>query len=316
MARESAYVGIDVAQAELSVASRPAGEAATFANDPAGITAVVAWVQERTPTLIVLEATGGYESAVVAALGAAGLPVACVNPRQVRDFARASGRLAKTDRLDAAVLAHFADALRPKAQPAPEAARTELGALLARRTQVLEMLTAERNRLRLASTAVRPRLLAHVEWLTAEVTTTDAELRQRIEQTPLWRAREDLLRSVSGVGPILAATLIAELPELGQVTRQQVAALVGVAPFNRDSGTLRGKRAIWGGRAAVRTILYMATLAAIRHNPTFAAFYQHLRHAGKEKKVALVATMRKLLANLNAMVRRGVAWDPQRAAAR
>jgi len=316
MSRDEIFVGIDVAQRRLDVAVRPGGDVESYGNEPAGIDALVAKLTDLHPSGIVLEATGGYEAPVVAALAAAGLPAACVNARQVRDFARATGRLAKTDRLDARVLAHFAEAVRPPVRALPEADAQELAALLARRTQLLEMLTAERNRLRLAPPRVGERLRAHIAWLQGELSALDTDLRGRIQASALWREKEDLLRSVKGVGPLLAATLIAELPELGRVGRREIAALVGVAPFNRDSGKLQGHRAIWGGRAAVRATLYMATLAAIRFNPIFREHYRHLRQAGKEKKVALVACMRKLLANLNAMARTKTAWDPELARAR
>jgi transposase len=256
--QDELFVGIDVAQGELVVARRPGETRQTFANDSAGIAQLVAEIQRGVPTLIVVEATGGYEIAVVAALGAARLPVACVNPRQVRDFARASGRLAKTDQLDAAVLAHFAQAVRPVVRPLPDPEAQELAVLLTRRTQLPEMRVAEGNRLRLAQAPIRARIAAHLAWLKAELEQIDRELLERLRRSPLWREREDLLRSVKGVGPILAATLIAEVPELGQVDRQQIAALVGVAPFNRDSGLLRGRRTIWGGRARVRAVLYRA----------------------------------------------------------
>ena len=310
------FVGIDVAQSRLDVAVRPSGESASFPNDAAGIGALVTWLQARPPTAIVLEATGGYEQAAVIALAAAGLAPACVNARQVRDFARATGRLAKTDRLDADVLAHFGEAVRPPPRPVPDAQAQELVARLTRRTQLLEMLTAERNRRRLAASGVRARLDAHISWLEDELRQLDTDLQKRIQESPLWRAKEDLLRSVKGVGPILAATLIAQVPELGQIGRRQIAALVGVAPFNRDSGKQQRSRAIGGGRAAVRATLYMATLAAIRFNPIFHAYYQHLRQAGKEKKVALVAAMRKLLVNLNAMLHAQTTWNPDLAKAR
>lgn len=316
MTPEETSVGIDVAQARLDVAVRPSGETLTFANDGEGIAALVERVKALDPSHLVLEATGGYEAPVVAALAASGLHPVCINPRQARDFARAIGRLAKTDRLDAQVLAHFAEVVRPPFRALPDAQARELAAILTRRTQLLEMLTAERNRVRLAPPTVRERLQAHILWLKEEIARVDTDLTDRIQASPIWQEQEDLLRSVKGVGPILSATLLAQLPELGQLDRRQIAALVGVAPFNRDSGTLRGQRIIWGGRASVRATLYLATLVAIRFNPIFQEHYQHLRDAGKEKKVALVACMRKLLANLNAMVRSHHAWNPDLAKAK
>lgn len=316
MTQDESFVGIDVAQARLDVAIRPSGEMASYANDPAGIAALVEKLKTLAPTHLVLEATGGYEAPIVAALAAAGVPAVCVNPGQVRAFARAIGRLAKTDRLDAQVLAHFAEAVRPAVRPLPDAQTQELAALLTRRTQLLEMLTAERHRVRLAPPKVQERLQVHILWLKEELARLDTDLNERIQASPLWQDQVDLLRSVKGVGPILSATLLAQLPELGQLDRRQIAALVGVAPFNRDSGTLRGHRTIWGGRSAVRRTLYMATLVAIRFNPIFQEHYHHLRDAGKEAKVALVACMRKLLANLNAMVRSQTTWNPDLARAK
>jgi transposase len=258
--------------------------------------------------LVVLEATGGYEVAVTAALGTAGVPVAVVNPRQVREFARGIGQLAKTDALDAAVLARFAEVVHPTPRPLPEAQAQELSALLTRRRQLLAMLIAERQRLATALLAVRPHISRHIRFLEAELADLDRQLRDAVQASPLWREQEDLLRSTPGIGPTTALALLAEVPELGQLTRKKIAALVGVAPFPCDSGKLRGRRIIWGGRARVRTALYMATLVATRHNPLIRAFYQRLCAAGKPKKVALVACMRKLLTILNAMVRHHTPW--------
>lgn len=235
--------------------------------------------------------------------------MAVVNPRQARDFAKATGQLAKTDALDARALAHFAEAVRPPARPALRVETQRLGALLARRRQVLGMLTAERNRLAAAVAPVHDRVAAHIVWLVAELAAIDADLAQAIQADPAWQERDALLRSVPGVGPVLATTLLADLPELGGLSRQQVAALAGVAPLNRDSGTLRGRRTVWGGRARVRTALYMATLVATRYNPAIRSCYQRLCAAGKPKKVALVACMRKLLTILNAMLRHGTRWS-------
>jgi transposase len=265
-------------------------------------------LQSLAPALVVLEATGGVELALVAQLGAVGLPVVVTNPRQVRDFARATGQLAKTDRIDAEILARFADQVRPELRPLPDPAIQELAALLARRRQLVEMLTAERNRLRRAARRVRPRITEHVHWLERELDDIDHDLADAIRSSPLWREQEDLLRTVPGIGPVVASTLLAGLPELGRLNRKEIAALVGVAPLNRDSGTLRGRRSVWGGRGQIRAALYMAALAATRFNPKVRAFYQRLLAAGKPKKVALVACMRKLLTILNAMVHNNTSW--------
>ena len=302
------FVGIDVAKAHLDVAVRPTGEHWQVANDEAGRAALLARLQAEAPTLIVLEASGGWEVPLAAALGAAGLPVAVVNPRQVRAFGRAVGQLAKTDALDAQLLARFADVVRPAPRPLPAADAQTLAALLARRTQLVGMLVAEQQRLGSALPALRPRLQAHIGWLQAERVAVDRELQQALRQSPLWREREQLLRSVPGVGPVVATTLIAALPELGTLDRKQIAALVGVAPLCWDSGRLRGRRHIWGGRARVRAALYMGTLVAIRHNPVLRAFYERLCAAGKPKKVALTACMHKLLLILNALLRHRTPW--------
>lgn len=305
------FVGVDVSKAHLDVAVRPTGEAWREGNEEAGRSALVERLRELSPTLIVLEATGGYEAGLLALLAAAQLPVVVVNPRQVRDFAKATGRLAKTDALDAEVLALFAERVRPEVRELPSEAAQELEALLSRRRQILEMLTAERNRLGTARASVKADVQEHIRFLQKRLGGVDAELDQRIRQSPLWRAREDLLRSVPGIGPVVTRTLIAALPELGRLTHKQIAALVGVAPLNRDSGTLRGRRTVWGGRAGVRGALYMAALVASRYNELIRSFYQRLLSAGKPRKVALVACMRKLLIILNSMLRHGTRWDPQ-----
>jgi transposase len=252
---------------------------------------------------VVLEATGGYQAAVVAALVVAKVPVAVVNPRQVRDFAKALGRLAKTDALDAAVLARFGQVVRPEPRAPIDEATLALEALLTRRRQIVEMITAEGNRLKQSATSVRPSIKAHINWLKHELADINRNLDSAIRDSPVWRETEDLLRSTPGVGRVLATTVLSELPELGKLNRKQISALVGVAPLNRDSGTMRGRREIWGGRASVRSALYMATLAATKHNPVIRRFYERLCQAGKMKKVALVACMRKLLTILNAMMR-------------
>jgi transposase len=310
------FVGIDVAKAELVVATRPAGEHWAVANDEAGGRELAVRLRATAPTLVVLEATGGYELLAVAALAAAGLPVVVVNPRQVRDFAKATGQLAKTDRIDADVLALFAERVRPAVRPLPNAEAQALEALLARRRQLLEMLHAERNRLgQVFGRGQRPvakSLKAHIAYLERELRTTDTDLGTMIRESPVWREKDDLLRSVPGVGRVLALTLLAELPELGRLSRREIAKLVGVAPLSRDSGTLRGRRFVQGGRASVRAVLYMGALVATRRNPVIAAFYRRLVAAGKPKQLALVACMRKLLTMLNAMVRSGAPWryDP------
>jgi transposase len=302
------FVGLDVSKGQLDVALRPSEERHTLAHDAAGIDALVVRLRHRQPTLIVLEATGGLERPLVRALVAAALPVIVANPRQVRDFAKATGQLAKTDRLDALVLARFAEAVRPALRPHPDAATEALAALLARRRQLLEMLTAEQNRLSRAPKRVQRRIQAHVTWLTAELARIEGDLDDAIRQSPIWRAQEDLLQSVPGIGPVMSRTLLADLPELGTLNRKQIAALVGVAPLNRDSGTLRGKRRVWGGRAPVRAALYMATLVATKWNPVIRHFYLRLRAAGKAAKLALVACMRKLLTILNAMMKHRTPW--------
>ncbi|HKW02442.1 MAG TPA: IS110 family transposase [Vicinamibacterales bacterium] len=302
-------VGIDVSQEAVAVAVHPTGAAWTSATTPAGLEALVARVQLETPTLVVLEASGGYELPVVAACTAAGLPVAVVNPRQVRAFARALGHTAKTDAIDAHVLAEFGARVQPEVRPLPDAATQALAALVARRRQLLDMLTAERQRLPQARTpAVRRDLQQHIRWLERRVRDVDGELGAAIQASPVWRVREDLLRTVPGIGPVVARTLLAELPELGQLGRRQIAALAGVAPFNRDSGHWRGRRTITGGRRQVRSALYMAALVAARRNAILRPFYQRLRTAGKPPKVALVAVMRKLLTMINAMVRDAHPW--------
>lgn len=306
-------VGLDVAKDNLAVHVLPSEEAFTVGADDRGLATLATRLQALTPTLIVLEATGGYEIPVAAALAAVGLPVAVVNPRQARDFARATGQLAKTDTLDARVLARFAEAVRPPVRPLPDTAARTLGELVARRRQLIEMVGAETNRRRLTQAPSLTRQLdAHLAWLRAALKELETELDQTIRTTPVWRETEDLLRSVPGIGPVTAQTVLAELPELGHVGRRQIAALVGVAPFACDSGTFRGQRMIRGGRPRLRRVLYMATLTAVRHNPSLAAYYQRLRAVGRPAKVALVAAMRKLLTILNAMVRDGRAWQTNR----
>jgi transposase len=307
---EQPSVGVDVAKERLDVHVRPEGERFTVPADEGGLQELVRQLQRVGPGVVVLEATGGYEVPVAAALAAAGVPVAIVNPRQVRDFARAIGRLAKMDALDAETLARFGEAVRPAVRPLPDAQTQVLGELVVRRRQLVEMLAAESNRHRQArAPQVRQRIGSHLEWLRAALRDLERELRAAVRGTPIWRAREELLRSVPGIGDVTAQTLMAELPELGQLDRRQIAALVGVAPLNRDSGSLRGRRMIGGGRATVRAVLYMAALTAIRLNPVIAAQYRRLVAAGRPAKVALVAAMRKLLVVVNAMVRDGRRWQ-------
>lgn len=306
------YAGVDVSKERLDVSLRPTGDSFRVPNDAAGIDELLTRLEEARPALVVLEATGGFERSLAAALAAAGLAVAVVNPRQARDFARATGRLAKTDALDAEALARFAEAVRPTPRVIPDEEARALCAILARRRQIVAMLAAEKNRLH-APTSTKPvkkRIEAHVRWLEKELACTDRDLDEAIEESPTWRENEELLRGVPGVGPVLARTLLAELPELGSedLTGKQLAALVGVAPLNRDSGTLRGRRAVWGGRAQVRAVLYMGALAATRFNPAVKGFYERLLAAGKPRKVALVACMRKLLVVLNAILKHRTPW--------
>ena len=303
------FIGIDVSKARLDVAIRPSAEKLSVSNDEAGIQALVKRLSELKPVLIVLEATGGLERSVSGTLGSAQLPVVVVNPRQVRDFAKALGQLAKTDRIDAEVLAHFAEVIRPPLRPLPDKVSLELRALIARRRQLIEMMVAEKNRLGAASKTVRKRIEAHLRWLETELDRADKDLDQSIRQSPIWQEHQDLLRSVPGIGPVVSRTLLAELPELGRLNRKQIAALVGIAPLNCDSGTFRGRRGIWGGRATVRAVLYMAALVASRRNSVIRDFYKRLRDKGKAPKVALVACMHKLLTILNAMIKHKTRWS-------
>jgi transposase len=309
-------VGIDVSKDTLVLSTLPNRERWTSATDPGAIEEVVKRLCALRPQLIVMEATGGYGGPIAAACAAAGLPVAIVNPRQVRAFAQAIGRTAKTDDIDADVLALFGARVQPPSRPLPSAETTQLAQLVARRRQLLEMLSAERQRLAQLGTTTGPvarDLRNHIRWLEKRVTDADGDIHTAIQASAIWRAHDDLLRSVPGIGPTTARTLLAELPELGTLDRRAIAALVGVAPFNCDSGHFRGRRKIWGGRPAVRKALYMAALVAARHNPLLARFYQRLRAAGKPGKVALVAVMRRLLTILNAMIKHQSAWQPEAA---
>jgi transposase len=309
MSRE-VFSGIDVGMAHLEVAVWDRETHWRVSNDGDGIEKLIPRLQPLSPTLIVVEATGGLELAVVAAMVTAKLPVAVVNPTRVRQFARSTGQWAKTDRIDARNLAHFAQAVRPRVRALRSEEEEHLAALVTRRRQVVVMLTAEKNRCISTRPQVRQRLEAHIEWLEEELSSLDEEIERFIDGNPLWEEKASLLRSVPGVGPVTAATLLAELPELGTLNRQKIAALVGVAPVNKDSGKKRGKRRIFAGRASVRRALYMAALNASRFNPVIKSFYQRLLGRGKDKKVALTACMRKLLVILNSMVRDQEPWQP------
>ncbi len=311
MKQEETYVGIDVAKDRVDVAVRPGGDMWCVDYDEGGISELVSCLQTAEPAAVLLEATGGLEMPLVSALAAAALPVVVVNPRQVRDFAKATGKLAKTDALDAQVLAHFAEAVRPPVRPLRDEDTQELSAFTTRRNQLMTMLVAEKNRLRRASHAVRPSIQSHISWLEQELNDLDDDLRRALRRSPIWRDKDDLLRSVPGVGEQLSLSLLAYLPELGTLNRKRIAALVGVAPFNRDSGPRRGKRSVWGGRSRLRAVLYMGALVASRCNPILRDFYQRMLKAGKPKKLALTACMRKLLTILNAMVKSGQHWTPR-----
>ena len=301
------YVGIDVAKAKLDVFIARSGESLSVANTDREIGRMLK--QFGPDDFVIVEATGGLEASVASALTLAGIPVAIVNPRQVRDFARATGRLAKTDRLDAEVLARFGEAVKPVARPLADEQAAALEALVTRRRQLVEMLTAERNRRSMAPKVSHRSIDEHIRWLEKRLSGFDDQLGTMIRNTPLWRERDELLRSVPGVGQVLSSTLLASLPELGSLNRKQIAALAGLAPFNRDSGRLRGSRCIWGGRAEIRRVLYMGTVAGIRCNPSIRAFYLRLRAGGKHAKPALTACMRKLLVILNAMLRTKTHWQ-------
>ena len=306
---ESLYIGIDVAKAQLDVACRPTTARWTVPHTISGMGRLIQRLRRLRPTLVVLEATGGLELNLASELAAAALPVAVVNPRQVRHFAKATGQLAKTDALDAAVLAQFAEAVRPLARPLPDTATRQLEALVNRRRQLLSMLTAEQNRRSRAPRDMQEEIQRHIEWLEQRVADLERTLGQQIQQSAIWRERDDLLQSMPGVGPVLSRTVLAELPELGTLDRRAIAALVGVAPLNRDSGAWRGTRRIEGGRGHVRAVLYMAAVTAARCNPVIRAFYQRLRAAGKTVKVALTACMRKVLTILNAIMKHKTPWQ-------
>jgi transposase len=304
-------VGIDISKAQLDVATLPSGEVWQVSNEPQAIADLAQRLRALDPRLVVMEATGGLEAPIAATLSRSGLPAVIVNPRQVRDFARATGRLAKTDKIDALVLALFGERVRPEVRPLPDDLAQAFDALLSRRRQLVAMLAEEKTRLQQArASEVRSGIQRHIRWLEHEIKGVDRGLTDSVRQSPAWKAKDNLLQSVPGVGRVTSFTALAELPELGRLNRKQIASLVGVAPHACDSGTLRGKRITWGGRRPMREALYMAALAASRFNPILRAFYQRLIASGKPRKVALVACMRKLLTVLNAIVRDGIPWNP------
>ena len=302
------FVGIDVSKDKLDVAVRPSGELMSFSNDEDGIAMMVDFIKPFLPVLIAFEATGGLETAAVGMLTANGLPVVVINPRQVRDFAKATGKLAKTDAIDARVIARFGEAVRPEVRPLKDEETKKLNALITRRRQIVEMITAERNRLARTTPWTHKDIQKHIAWLEKCLKKADKNLNDQLRKSPVWREKDKILRSTPGVGPVLSMTLLSNLPELGTLNRKQVAALVGVAPLNRDSGLFRGKRMIWGGRASIRSVLYMSVTCAIRYNPALKEFYQRLRNAGKFHKVAMTACMRKLLVILNTMIKNRTCW--------
>jgi len=309
MTEETICVGVDVAKSTLDVAASNSKETRQFDNDYQGIISAVRYIAGLNPVRIILEATGKYEMPLAASLQVGCQPVVIVNPRQVRDFARATGVLAKTDRIDAWILALFGLQIKPKIRLLPDQKAREMSSLLARRRQLIEMLTAEHNRRLQADDSIRLGIDIHIKWLEQAISTINDDLDHQIRSSPSWFEKDNLLQSVPGVGKVVSTTLLIELPELGQLNRRKIAALVGVAPLNRDSGTLRGKRTVWGGRAKLRAVLYMAALVGVRRNPVIAAFYERLLKAGKAKKVALVACMRKLITILNAMIRSKTVWQ-------
>jgi transposase len=309
MSNEPIYVGIDVSKDNLDLAVHPRQQIRRFHNTATGINKAVEYIRDIGPVLLVMEATGGFEITVAAALSEAGITTAIVNPRQARDYARSTGKLAKTDAIDAQMLADFAAAVQPEPRPLADTQAQELKDILARRRQLNEMITAEKNRLHRSRGALRDHIRAHINWMEKELIEMDSELKHFIEKSPIWREKDNLLKTAPGIGPVLSSTLVAELPELGNLNRKQIAALVGVAPLNRDSGKMRGKRSVWGGRAGVRSALYMGTLVATRFNPVIREFYNRLIAAGKPKKVAITACMRKFITILNAMIKHHSTWQ-------
>ena len=312
MEKTELFVGIDISKDHLDVGIRPTGESLTFPNDGKGITLLIRYLKPLHPTLVIVEATGGLETAVVGELAIHELQVVVINPRQARDFAKATGRLAKSDNIDAHVLAHFGDALRPEIRPLKNQETQELSALVSRRRQLVDMRSAEKNRLFSAPKWTQANIKEHISWLNKKITKTDGDLSKKLQKSPIWREKDKILQSMRGVGDVFSYALIAQLPELGTLDRKKISALMGVAPLNRDSGRSRGKRTIWGGRGDLRAILYMATLASIRHNNrVIRPFYDRLLAAGKLKKVAITACMHKMLIILNAMVRDQKKWNPE-----
>jgi len=303
------FIGVDVSKDRLDVAVAPSGERMGFANSEDGIALLSDFIKRHNPTLVLFEATGGWEMNAVNHLAAQRLPLVVLNPRQVRDFAKATGQLAKTDAIDARILARFGEAVRPEVRPLKPVELRKLEALNTRRRQIVGMLTAEQNRLVSAPEWIRPDIEELINILKKRLAAINRDLSKLIRKSPLWREKDKILQSFPGVGPVMASTMISDLPELGTLTRREIAALVGVAPLNCDSGTYKGKRKIWGGRAAIRSVLYMCALTAIRHNPLIRDFYQKLRCAGKLPKVALTACMRKILVILNAMMRNKACWQ-------
>ena len=311
MTEEAVYIGVDIAKKTLDVAVSDSSEVRQFSNDDKGIRMAVRHIAAFKPAGIILEATGHLEMPLAAALQAERLPVVIVNPRQVRDFARATGVLAKTDTIDAHILALFGERIKPEIRPLPDKKARDMGSLLARRRQLVGMITAERNRFLQAGGDIRQGIKSHIAWLQEALSMVDNDLEQGIRSSHSWREKDNLLKSVPGIGKVVSTAILVELPELGKLNRRKIAALVGVAPLNRDSGTMRGRRTVWGGRTRLRAALYMATLVASRCNPVIAAFYQRLLGVGKAKKVALVACMRKLLTIINAMMRSMTGWQPE-----
>lgn len=303
------YVGIDISKDYLDVSVIPTGEKRQYPNDQEGIHKLVPWLKKLPAELVVMEPTGGYEAPVAAALSSRHVPVAIVNARQIKEYARATGKVAKTDAIDALVMAEFAASVKPQPRPLREGEGKDIKAMVRRRRQILEMITAERNRQEIAGESLKIGIQAHIDWLKKELDGLDRVLRERIEGSPVWRVKDNLLQSIPGVGKVLSATILAELPELGKLNRRQIAALVGVAPYNRDSGRMRGKRTIWGGRATIRKVLYMAALAGTIFNPVIRELYRRLVGKGKAKKVALVACMRKLLTIMNAIIKYEKPWQ-------
>ena len=307
---EQTVVGIDTSKDRLDVVIIPNEQQQSFNNDDAGCEQLASWLEEYAPDLIAIEATGGYEMLAVSTLSIAELPIVVVNPRQVRNYAKALGKLAKTDMIDARVIAEFAHNVKPDVRPLPDDHSMALKAIVLRRRQLIEMLVSEQNRLKISHRRVQPLICKSIDWLKVQIANLDKDINKTLRSSPVWREKDDLLSSFKGVGPVMSASLICLLPELGTLNRKKISALVGVCPYNRDSGYFRGRRSIYGGRAQIRSVLYMSTLASIRHNPVIKAMYNRLRAAGKVAKVAIVACMRKLLTILNAMVKNNQKWDP------